>query len=83
MPEMPGAVAITDDQLPARVAAIPGADGVVETRYALAPCCWLAPLIPSYGTKTGEVRILSPSPAITTVGIVASPLFIKAPRPPQ
>jgi hypothetical protein len=44
MPEMPGAVAITDDQLPARVAAIPGADGVVETRYAAARAMLLAGL---------------------------------------
>jgi hypothetical protein len=42
-----------------------------------------APEIVSYGNKTGEVRILSPAPAMMTVGTGASRLFMKAPRPPQ
>jgi hypothetical protein len=36
-----------------------------------------------YGVRIGEVRTLSPSPAITTIGAAAASSFMKALSPPQ
>jgi hypothetical protein len=37
----------------------------------------------TYGIRTGDVRISSPSPAMTTVGVLGSRDFRKVPRSPQ
>jgi hypothetical protein len=59
------------------ILASPGTLNGPEGQHSLTAAFW------SYGIRTEDVRISSPSPAMTIVGAAGSRDFMYFPRPPQ